>query len=280
MGKPDRTVAFPRKPFQTHQGYKENKFDTEKINLNRFTYGPKIILTSILIGMSLALTLTLSGCGDPIPMDEILTVQQIEQIVTSTGADTVCLEDDTDSTCLTVVPQSPEPEPEPEPAPVLHIHAENLTYVFFYEEKPILLAEAVLDTVDTVRNLLQADDPLDIDIIDPSIKYWRFYVYYPDSRSITRHPLNKRNVRAVGGSELIDDTTNDLKITKWKRHDATDAETDNPPDISFTLETDASELTLAMRALIANNTVTFYINTEYAAADPDAIAFDVKPVTN
>lgn len=230
--------------------------------------------------MSLALPLTLFGCGDPVPMDEILTVQQIEQIVTSTGADTVCFEDDTDSTCLTVVPQSPEPVSESEPTPVLHIHAEDLTYVFFYEEKPILLAEAVLDTVDTVRNLLQADDLLDTDIIDASIKYWRFYVYYPDSRSIIRHPLKKRNVRAVEGPELLDDTTKDIKITAWTRHDPPDAQTENLPNISFTLETDASELTLAMRALIANNIVTFYINTEYGAADPDAIAFDVKPVTN
>lgn len=246
--------------------------------MNRFAHRCPTRVIPSLTGVPLAIILMFLGCGEPVPTGEILTVQQIEQIVKSTGADTVCLEDTTDSTCLTVVPPPTDPEPEA-PSPVLHIHAENLTYVFFYEEKPILLAEAVLDTRETLKNLLQTGEVINTDI-DIAIKYWRFHVYYPDTRAGTNYRLRKNKVRAVEGIEVPEDTADDVKIATWTRHDKADAETENFPDIDFTLETDALELTIVLELLIPDNTATFYINAVHVPTDPEAVSFNLKPFRN
>ena len=110
-------------------------------------------------------SLTVIGCEIPYT-GPMLTVDDVDRYLYSTGEDAVCLQDGLDSICvkLTPGPQGPRgpqgPQgsqgPQGNPgvnAPVIHIHENSILYDFYYEDRLILRAERETDTTQIIEQL-------------------------------------------------------------------------------------------------------------------------------
>ena len=124
-----------------------------KVNLCKGTEAVRktVPLPLSLIGGILLILFSITGCSDT-PLGSMLTVDDIDRYVVSNGDGTLCLQDAYDSACMKLVPQG-RGGADITNAPIIHIHPEKLVYVFYYEDRPILRAERVMDTTLIVQQL-------------------------------------------------------------------------------------------------------------------------------
>ena len=155
-------------------------------------------------------SLTITGCEIPYT-GPMLTVDDVDQYLHSTGEDTVCLQDGLDSLCvrLTPGPQGPRGPQGPQGpsgpqgpqgpqgppgvnAPVIHIHEQSILYDFYHDDKLILRAEQQADTSELLELLAAQQDgqgnanPMvptgQLGNIDTSEKVgWMVWITYPDT---------------------------------------------------------------------------------------------------
>ena len=113
-------------------------------------------------------SLTITGCEIPYT-GHMLTVDDVDQYLHSTGEDAVCLQDGLDSLCVKLTPGARGPQGPPGPqgpqgppgppgnpgvnAPVIHIHEQSILYDFYYENRLILRAEKQADTSELLESL-------------------------------------------------------------------------------------------------------------------------------
>ena len=114
-------------------------------------------------------SLTVIGCEFPYT-GPILTVDDVDRYLHSTGEDTSCLHVGFDSICVKITPgpQGPLglpgiPGPPGLPGspgtpgvdtPIIHIHERSIVYDFYYENKLVLRAEKLTDTSELLELLL------------------------------------------------------------------------------------------------------------------------------
>ena len=124
-----------------------------KVNLckGREVVRKTVPLPLSLIGGILLILFSITGCSDT-PLGSMLTVDDIDRYVVSNGDGTLCIQDAYDSACMKLVPQG-RGGADITNAPIIHIHPEKLVYVFYYEDRPILRAERVMDTTLIVQQL-------------------------------------------------------------------------------------------------------------------------------
>lgn len=213
-----------------------------------------------LIGGILIILLSISGCADVPYTGPILKVRDVEKFLNSRGENAACIDDGFDSVCIKLVSDGSEDRPGDSDAPVIHVHPTSVSYLFYYEDEPILLAERVMDTTEIVQELINAgqiqaptngsvwNGNNDDDIPD----VWAFEIYYPDS--FRRGRLRTGDIRIVEGTRIRRDARNDLELEDFTR-DGSDA-------VQFTVETDARQIVIEVVGLIPDNIAEFYIDTE------------------
>ena len=92
----------------------------------------------------LIILFSVTGCSDMPYTGSILTVNEVDRYLVSTDGRAVCFQDDFDSTCIKLTPET-ENSRGATNASAIHIYPEKHLYIFYHEGKPILRAERAGD---------------------------------------------------------------------------------------------------------------------------------------
>ncbi len=92
----------------------------------------------------LIILFSVTGCSDMPYTGSILTVREVDRYLVSTDGEAVCFQDDFDSTCIKLTPET-ENSRGTTNASTIHIYPEKHLYIFYHEGKPILRAERAGD---------------------------------------------------------------------------------------------------------------------------------------
>lgn len=243
----------------------------------RFTVSLYQFLTILSI-----LSVGIIGCSDVPYTGPVLTVDNVDRFLESTGEDTVCLQDGFDTICLKVLEQE-EGEEEP---PTVHIHPASVTFVFHYEDRPLLQAEKVMDTSDVIQELIDTGrvqlppDTFGDSGISVSSGEWFIEIYYPESFPETDRgtipETSGLDIRVRAGSELDANIRDDLKILNFEQ-------IDKPNGISgvrFSVNTEEADLTLQVNGIVPGFTAKFYMKADGVASEENAYSFELQPNDN
>ena len=100
------------------------------------------------------------GCSDMPYTGSMMTTDDIDQYIVSPNDELVCIQNGTDSECLTLIPKDTEKADSIINGPIIHIYPERLVYVFYHEGEKIVQAEKVMDTTEIVETLTEPkEDP-------------------------------------------------------------------------------------------------------------------------
>ena len=231
-----------------------------------------------IISLTFIVLFSFIGCTDTPYTGPMLTVDDVDRYLESLDEDTICLDDGFDTVCLKVVPEKRDGEVDN--APIVHVYPTSLIYMFYYEDKPILRAERVMDTTEIVQEL--TDQPIaDGDTQDGSnvvLKDWTLQIYYPEAFPETERGTTPEtsglDIRIVEGMKIGADTQKDLEIKDFTQIDGLDGSR----IVQFAIETEAQELTIQVDGLVADRTATFYINAESVAANEGNSSLQLQPV--
>ena len=111
------------------------------------------------------LLFSIVGCSDPVNTGSIrtytnpmLTHGDVDDYLISNRGGTYCIHNDTDSSCIDLVPLVSDDVGAN--GPIIHIYPEKTLYLFFHEGKPFVQIERIGDTSDFVETLTEGDqDP-------------------------------------------------------------------------------------------------------------------------
>ena len=233
------------------------------------------------IGAILIVLFSLIGCTDVPYTGPMLTVDDVDRYLNSLGEDTVCLQDGFDSICIKVVPEKRDGADGN--IPIVHVHPTSLIYMFYYEEKPILRAERVMDTTAITQELtdqLTANGGTqDGNGINGNVlKDWTIQIYYPDAfpeedRGTTPE-TSGLDIRIVEGMKIGTDKQKDLEIKNFTQIDGLDSSR----IVQFSIETEAPEITIQVDGLVPEHTATFYINADSVASNEGTSSLQLQPL--
>ena len=233
-----------------------------------------------LIGGILIILLGITGCADVPYTGPILKVGDVEKFLNSRDENAACIDDGFDSVCIKLVADQATggPATDDSGAPVIHVHPTSLSYLFYYEDKPIMLAERTMDTTQIVQELIDAgkiqattggnvwSDNNDGNI--PNI--WVVQVYYPDAfRQINRR-LRSRDIRVVEGTRIRRDSRRDLEIENFTR--------DGSRGVQFSIETEVSQIAIEIEGLVPDHIAEFYIDADGVESDTSASTLELIPL--
>lgn len=220
---------------------------------------------------------SLIGCTDVPYTGPMLTVDNVDRYRNSLGEDTICLHDGFDIICIKAVPEKRDGEYG---IPIVHIHPTSLIYMFYYEDKPILRAERVMDTTQIVQEL--TDQPIANkniqDSSDTVLKDWTIQIYYPEAfpeadRGTTPE-TSGLDIRIVEGMKIGTDKQKDLEIKDFTQIDGLDSSR----IVQFSIETEAQEITIQVDGLVSDHTATFYINADSIASNEGNSSLRLQPL--
>ncbi len=230
------------------------------------------------ISVLLIALFSLIGCTDVPYTGPMLTVDHVDRYFESLGEDTVCLHDGFDTICIKVVPEKSGDADVL--VPVIYIHPTSLIYMFYYEGKPVLRAERIMDTAQIAQELtdevvVDGNMQASTDIV---LKDWTLQIYYPDAfPEAARGETPKTSgfaIRIVEGTKIGTNRQTDLKIKKFQQIDGLDGSR----IVQFSIETEAPELTIQVGGLIPDHTATFYINADSLASNEDTSSLQLQPL--
>ena len=98
------------------------------------------------------------GCSDMPYTGSVLTTDTVEvdQYMMSPNEELVCLQNGTDSECLTLIPKPKEKEKADSiNGPIIHIHPEELVYIFYHKGEEIVRVEKAMDTTNIAETLTE-----------------------------------------------------------------------------------------------------------------------------
>ncbi|MCY4403006.1 MAG: hypothetical protein OXD54_10550 [Candidatus Poribacteria bacterium] len=244
----------------------------------------KRIITSLCQFLTIVLILFVGiiGCSDVPYTGPVLTVDHVDRFLESTGEDTVCLQDGFDTICLRVLEQE-EGEEEP---PTVHIYPASVTFVFHYEDRPLLQAERVMDTTDVIQQLIDAGKvQLPPDAVGNSennvdSNLWNIEIYYPESFPEANRGLTPEtsglDIRVRAGSELSANVKEDLKILDFEQFD----KPNGIKGVRFSVETKEVDLTIQVNGIVSEFTAKFYMKADGVASEENAYSFELQPNDN
>ena len=118
----------------------------ESLSLS-FISGILIILCSIV------------GCSDTPYTGSVLTTDtvDVDQYMMSPNEEFVCLQNGTDSECLTLIPKDTE-KADSINGPIIHIHPEEFIYIFYHKGKEIVRVEEAIDTTNIAETLTETTE--------------------------------------------------------------------------------------------------------------------------
>ena len=238
-------------------------------------------LSLCLIGGLLIALFTITGCSDVPYTGPTLTVDHVDRYLDSIGEDTVCLQDGFDVVCIKLLPGDGDTGDD---APTVHVHPTSISYVFHYQEKPILRAQREMDTTQIVQDLIDAGRVQ----LPPNTGNqgtggntagsWAIQIYYPDSFPEARRGSTPKtsglDIRIVEGMKIGTNKRNDLQIANFTQTD----DADGSRSVRFSVETDASEITIQVNGLVSGHTATFHISADDVASDGGSNTLELKPL--
>lgn len=227
--------------------------------------------------------LCILGCSEVPYTGPVLTVDSVDMYLNSTGEDTICLQDGFDSICLKVVGGESHSVP-----PIVHIHPASVVSMFFYEERPVLRAEKVMDTsaliqelVDSGRVQLPTKDEADdgngnqneMDLSGD----WIIELYYPDGfpekdRGTTPE-TSGLDIRVGEDKQLSPNPDDDLEIMNFKQIDRPD----EIPGVQFTVESEDADISIEVNGLIKEHSALFYLKADGIASAENIYTFQLQP---
>ena len=222
-------------------------------------------LSLVLIGNILIILFSITGCSDVPYTGPVLTIDNIDTYLNATGVDTVCLQDGFDSVCVKLDLDKIEIDgADIGYAPTVHVHPENVAYVFEYEDTPILRARRSMDTTDLVQQLAAAGK-----VNVPANGNNLNVAPIPEGWTIEIYSKNPMNVRVVEGLMIDKNTDNDLVIKQRKQIER---------GVQFSVETQGGEITIQVKGLVPRNTATFHISADNVDSDENTNIMKLVPL--
>ncbi len=230
-----------------------------KIKINNITF---------LIGSLLIVLSSIAGCTDVPYSGPIITSGDLDQYLTTTEQDTICLEDGFDFVCVKRLLDKGEVEPtDIDYTPTVHVHSTNIVYVFNYQGRTILEAKRLMDTSRIVQELVEsgkAELPASVNPSPAATNYipegWSIEIYYPSAfREANRGDTPETSgldIRAVEGETVPTHRQNDLNITEFTQI----SKNDGRRGVRFSIKTQAPEITIQVDGVVPANIATFHIN--------------------
>ena len=227
--------------------------------------------------------LCIIGCSDVPYTGPVLTVDSVDRYLNTTGEDTICLQDGFDTICLKVAQDDSQDAP-----PIVNIHPASVVFIFYYEDRPIMRAEKVMDTTELIQELIdsgQVQLPAKSEAeggngnqneIDLSGE-WIIDIYYPDGfPEKDRGPTIETSgldIRVGEGKTLSTNTKDDLEITDFKQIDRPDG----IPGVQFTVESVDADISIEVNGLIEEHTAIFYVKADGVASAENTYTFQLQP---
>lgn len=245
------------------------------------------LLVLSFIGGVLIMLVSITGCSDVPYTGQIVTVEHVDQYLGTIDQNTVCLQDGFDTVCIKLMLDDVEiTETNVDYAPIVHVHPTSLSYIFYYEGKPILSAKKGMDTSELVQELAnngRVQLPADLNNLGNSraqnnFEGWTIEIYYLDSAPPTNRRLTLGNsgfdIRVVEGARLLSHHRKDLQIRNFARTD----EFSSSPGVQFSVETQAQDLTLRVGGLVPGHTAKFYISADGVESDSQTNVLQLQPL--
>ena len=258
----------------------------ENISLQKYITNRKInFLPTSILGASFILFIGILGCSETPYTGPILTVDNVDRFMRTTGEDTVCLQDGFDTICLRKI--ETEVVPEPEPAPIIEIHPASVVFMFFYENRPLLRTEKQMDTTELIKELEDAGRIQSTPASNENSEYtskdsgeWIIEIYYPEDFPETeRGNIPKTSgfdIRIGEGKELAAKKEDDLEIMNFKQIDGPN----DIPGVQFTIESESKDITIHVNGLVPDYTAMFYIKVDGVASDENTYNFQLQPIND
>ena len=219
----------------------------------------------VLIGGILIILLSITGCSDVPYSGRIVTVDNIDTYLNAIGEDTICLRDGFDSVCVKLDLDRIEIDStDIGYTPTVHVHPENVVYVFEYQGSPILRAKRSMDTTELVQRL-RDEDRVNI----PSNGNNLNVAPIPEGWTIQIYSTNTINIRVVEGLTIGTNRQDDIRITQKTQIDN---------GVQFVVETKVSEITIQVNGLIPGNTATFHISADNVDSNDNTNILKLEPI--
>ena len=241
-----------------------------------------LTLSLSLMGGILIVLFTIIGCADVPYTGPTLSVDHVDRYLDSIGEDTVCLEDGFDVVCIRLLPA--EEDDAGDDTPIVHVHPTSISYVFYYEEEPILRAEREMDTTQIVQDLIDAGrvqlppNTGTQGVGGNTAGSWTIQIYYPDVFPEAKRGLTPKtsglDIRVVAGMKIGTNKRRDLEIMNFTQTD----DADGSRSVLFSVETDASEVTIQVNDLVPYHTAIFHISADDVASDGGSNTLELKPL--
>ena len=221
-------------------------------------------LSLAVLGSILIILFSITGCSEVPYTGPALSINQIDTYLNATGQDTVCLQDGFDAVCVKLDLDRIEIDSEDIGfTPTVHVHPQNIAYVFEYQGEPILRARRSMDTTELVQQL-EAEGRVQVPAGNnlngaPVPEGWTIDVY--STASMT--------VRVVEGLTIGTNRDNDLAITQRKQIEG---------GIQFAVETENSEITIQLKGLISGKIATFHISADDVDSDNNTNIMKLTPL--
>lgn len=234
-----------------------------------------------LIGSLLIALFAITGCSDVPYTGPTLTVDYVDRYLDSIGEDTVCLQDGFDTVCLKLLPADGGTEDD---TPIVHVHPTSVSYVFYYKDEPILHAEREMDTTQIVQELIDTGR-----IQHPpnsgnqgadgnTAGNWTIQIYYPDvfpeAKRGQTPETSGLDIRVVEGMKIGANKRKDFVIKNFTQVDGPNGSR----GVRFSVETDASEITIQVNDLVPYHTAIFHINADDVASGEGSNTLELKPL--
>ncbi len=251
--------------------YLLHNFKNKKINFLQIHF----------LGAAFVLFLGIIGCSDVPYTGPVLTVDNVDRYMSSTGEDTVCLQDGFDTICLKKI----EIEETPAPAPIIEIHPASVVFMFYYENRPILRTEKAMDTTELIQELrdsgrlqLPPDNNENNGYTSKDSGEWIIEIYYPEDFPETDRGTTPDtsgfDIRIGEGKELATDKKDDLEIQNFLQIDGPNG----IPGVKFTIQSESKEITIHVNGLVPDYTAMFYIKADGVASEENIYTFQLQPI--
>ena len=240
-----------------------------------------------LIGSILIMLISIIGCSDVPYSGPMLTAGHVDQYLNTIEQDTVCLQDGFDTVCVKLLLDKTEIDPTNiSYTPTVHVHPTNIAYVFDYQGQPILEAKRLMDTTQIVQELVatgRAQLPSNVNnpnnVNGNSVpEGWIVEIYYPNTFPEAKRGRTPKtsglDIRVVEGKTIRTNRRGDMALLDFTQVDKYDGRR----GVQFSVETEASEITVQVDGLVQNNTATFHINADNVSSDSDTNILQLRPL--
>lgn len=239
-----------------------------------------------LISGLLIMIISIIGCSDVPYTGPTLTIDHVDEYLNAIEQDTVCLRDGFDTVCVKLLDTTEIDAMEPDYTPTVHVHPEDIAYVFYYQGDPILEAKRNMDTTQIVQELVaagRAQLPSDVDNpnngdANPVPEDWIIQIYYPDTFPETNRGRTPEtsgfDIRIVEGTTIGTNRRRDMEIIDFTQIDKYDGRR----GVQFSVETEAPKITIQVDGLVPDNTAIFRISAESVESDSGTNVLQLHPL--